>query len=404
DYEWELTEGPGGAYQWTPKNEDAQNSAPAADESGENVTPMMLTTDVALKRDPEFREYAEHFRDNPEEFREAFARAWFKLIHRDMGPKDRYLGPEVPEEDLIWQDPLPDVDHDLIGDDEASDLKQTLLDSDLDRSQLVKTAWAAACTYRDSDKRGGVNGARIRLEPHRNWEVNEPDELESVLETLEAIRGDFNSSRSDNTRVSLADLIVLGGYAAIEEAAAEAGYEVNFDFEPGRTDASQDQTDEESFQWLEPKADAFRNYNSGEYDRQPEELMLDRANLLTLTAPEMTVLLGGMRTLNANYEQSDLGVFTDQPGTLTNDFFENLLDMDYEWQKSDYEEGVYELRDRETGEVEWKGSRVDLVFGSNAELRAIAETYAEADGEETFVEDFADAWEKVMKLDRFDLQ
>jgi catalase-peroxidase len=404
DYEWEVTTGPGGAYQWKPKNEDHVHTAPSADGSGDRVTPMMLTTDVALKRDDDFRELAEHFRDNPDEFQEAFARAWFKLIHRDMGPKDRYLGPEVPDEDLLWQDPIPDVDYELIDDHQAEDLKETILESDLDRSEIIKTAWGAASTYRDSDKRGGVNGARIRLEPHRNWEVNEPDMLESVLNTYQDIQEEFNSSQSDGTKVSLADLIVLGGYAAIEEAADDAGYEVEFDFEPGRNDASQEQTDEDSFQWLEPDPDGFRNYSSGDHERSVEELLINKAELLTLTAPEMAVLVGGMRALDANHEQaSELGVLTDQPGTLTNDFFVNLIDMQYDWETTDAE-NVFEIRDRESGEVEWKASRVDLVFGSNSELRSISEAYAADDAEEKFVQDFVDAWEKVMKLDRFDLE
>ena len=409
DFEWELTQSPAGAYQWTPTDEEAQDSAPSAHDPEESVTPMMLTTDVALKRDPEYRKLAERFRDNPDEFHEAFAKAWFKLIHRDMGPKDRYLGPEVPEEDLVWQDPLPEVDHERVGEDEIDQLKQAVLNSDLSVSQLVKTAWASATTYRDSDKRGGANGARIRLEPHKNWEVNEPETLESVLGSLEDIREEFNASRSDDIRVSLADLIVLGGSAAVEQAAADAGYEVEVPFEPGRTDATQEQTDVDSFQWLEPKADGFRNYNSGVYDQPAEELLVDRANLMTLTAPEMTVLVGGMRMLKANYDGSDLGVFTDDPGTLTNDFFVNLVDMGYRWEpvdgtQEDGKQEVFKLIDRETNEVQWKGSRVDLVFGSHAELRAIAETYAADDGEETFVRDFVDAWSKVMKLDRFDLE
>jgi catalase-peroxidase len=404
EYDWELTTSPAGAHQWTPKNEEAQNTVPHAHNEGEKVTPMMLTTDVALKRDPDFRELAEHFRDNPDEFQDAFARAWFKLIHRDMGPKDRYLGPEVPEEDLLWQDPVPDVDHELIGDEDVAELKKALLVSELSISQLVKTAWAAAATYRDSDKRGGPNGARIRLEPHRSWEVNEPDKLATVLETLEGIQADFNGSRSDGVRVSLADLIVLGGAAGIEKAAERAGYDVEVPFEPGRTDATQEQTDEDSFQWLEPKADPFRNYKGDEFEEYPaEELLVDKANLLSLTAPEMTVLLGGMRMLNANYQQSDLGVLTDEPGKLSNDFFQNLLDMDYEWEEVDASEGLFEIRDRDTGDVKWEATRADLVFGSNAELRAIAETYAADEAEEKFVQDFVDAWSKVMKLDRFDL-
>jgi catalase-peroxidase len=403
DYEWEPEKGPGGAWQWTPVDEELHESAQDAHDPSEKVTPMMLTTDVALKRDPDYREIVERFQENPMEFGMTFAKAWYKLIHRDMGPPERFLGPEVPDEEMIWQDPVPDADYGLIGDEEIDALKEEILESDLSVSQLVKTAWAAAATYRDSDKRGGANGARIRLEPQRSWEVNEPEALETVLGTLEGIQEEFNSSRSDGTRVSLADLIVLGGNAAVEQAASEAGYDVEVPFEPGRTDASQEQTDVESFQALRPKADGFRNYiDEEEADRKPEELLVDRADLLTLTAPEMTVLVGGMRTLDANYQDTDLGVFTDQPETLTNDFFENVLDMSYEWEQ--VSENVYELRDRDTGEVEWKGSRVDLVFGSNSRLRAIAEAYAADDGEEQFVQDFVDTWSKVMKLDRFDLE
>jgi catalase-peroxidase len=310
----------------------------------------------------------------------------------------------VPEEDLIWQDPLPDVDHELIKDEEIVELKDTLLNSDLSVSELVKTAWAAASTYRDSDKRGGANGARIRLKPHRNWEVNEPEQLASVLGTLETIQANFNESRSDDVRVSLADLIVLGGCAAVEQAAADTGYDVEVPFEPGRTDATQEQTDEDSFQWLEPKADGFRNYLGDTYDEPAEELLVDRAELLSLTASEMTVLVGGMRMLNANYQQSELGVLTDEPGTLSNDFFVNLMDMDYRWEPVSENEEIFEIQDRDTGDVKWKATRADLVFGSNAELRAIAETYAADDAEEKFVRDFVDAWSKVMKLDRFDLK
>jgi len=405
DYEWELTTSPGGAYQWTPKNEEARDSAPDAHDPEGRVTPMMLTTDVALKRDPEFREIAERFRDDPDAFREAFAKAWYKLTHRDMGRRIRLLGPEVPDEEMIWQDPVPDVDHELIGDEEVAELKRALLASGLSVAELVKTAWASAWTYRDSDKRGGPNGARLRLEPQRSWEVNEPEALAPVLETLEGIRDDFNDSRSDDVRVSLADLIVLGGYAAIEQAAADAGHDVSFDFVPGRTDATPEQTDEESFEWLNAPADGFRNYlGDGQQRRSPEELLIDKAELLTLTAPEMTVLVGGMRALGANHGDTDLGVLTDRPGTLTNDFFVNLLDMGTEWEPASEAGDVFRGRDRETGEPAWRASRVDLVFGHSAELRAIAETYAFDGAEETFVRDFADAWEKVMKLDRFDLE
>ncbi|MFC4449418.1 catalase/peroxidase HPI [Halorussus aquaticus] len=402
DYEWELTESPAGAKQWQPVEEEAYDTVPDAHDPSEKHAPMMMTTDVALKRDPEFREIIENFRDNPPEFLEAFARAWYKLIHRDMGPPERFLGPDVPDETMLWQDPLPDADYDLIGDEEAEELKAEILDSELSVSELVKTTWAAVSTYRDSDKRGGANGARIRLEPQRSWEVNEPAQLETVLETYEAIQEDFNGSRSDDVRVSLADLIVLGGNAAVERAAADAGYDVEVPFEPGRTDATQEQTDEESFEVLEPEVDGFRNYFGGEYDVPAEEMLVDHADLLDLTASEMTVLVGGMRALGANYQDTDLGVFTDEPETLRNDFFVNLLSMDYEWEQASDSEEVYELRDRETGEVEWEASRVDLIFGSNSRLRSIADVYAAE--EEKFVEDFVDAWHKVTTNDRFDLE
>ena len=406
EYEWELDESPGGAYQWAPTDEEAQGSAPDAHDPEGSQTPMMLTTDLALKRDPDYREIAERFYENPEELEEAFAKAWYKLTHRDMGPTERFLGPEVPDEEFLWQDPLPEADYELIGEQEIADLKETILATDLSVSELVKTAWASASTYRDSDKRGGANGARIRLEPQRNWEVNEPEALATVLETLEEVREEFNASRSDGTRVSLADLIVLGGCAAVEKAAAEAGYDVTVPFEPGRTDATQEQTDVESFEWLEPDADGFRNYHTdGDVlDRSAEELLVDNAHLLTLSAPEMTVLVGGMRALDANYQGADIGVFTDRPGTLTNDFFVNLLDMGYEWEATSEDEEVFELRDRETGEVAWRGSRVDLIFGSHSRLRAVAEVYGADDGEEKFVRDFVDAWHTVMHLDRFDLE
>jgi catalase-peroxidase len=401
DYEWEPHKGPGGAWQWRPVDEEAKDTVPDAHDPSEKRTPMMLTTDVALKHDPQFREILEDFREDPREFQDAFAKAWYKLIHRDMGPPSRFLGPEVPDETMIWQDPVPEADYDPIGEAEIAELKSELLDSDLSVPQLVKTAWASASTYRDSDMRGGANGARIRLEPQRSWEVNEPEQLATVLETLESIQEDFNASRSDETRVSLADLIVLGGNAAVEEAAADAGYDVDVPFEPGRTDATQEQTDVESFDVLEPRVDGFRNYFGGEYDQPAEEWLVDKADLLDLTASEMTVLVGGMRALDANFRGSDLGVFTDRPGTLTNDFFVNLLDMGYEWNRPSESEEVYELRDRETGEVEWKASRVDLIFGSHSRLRAVANVYASE--EEKFVRDFADAWHKVMTNDRFDL-
>ncbi|MFB6310052.1 MAG: catalase/peroxidase HPI [Salinirussus sp.] len=408
DHEWEPHKGPGGAWQWRPVNEEAIEPAPGAQDPSETERPMMLTTDVALKRDPDYREILERFQDNPNEFREAFARAWYKLIHRDMGPPERYLGPEVPDEVMIWQDPLPEAEYDLIDDDDAADLKAEILDSELTVAQLAKTAWASASTYRDSDKRGGANGARIRLEPQRSWEVNEPAELETVLETLEGIQASFNESTTDNTKVSLADLIVLGGNAAVEEAADAAGYDVEVPFEPGRTDATQDQTDVDSFEVLEPRTDGFRNY-VGEIDQLDdfngslEDRLVDKADLLNLTVPELTVLVGGMRALGATYGDDDRGVFTDRPGTLSNDFFENLLDMDYEWEPVDDAGEIFEVRDRATGEVEWEATRYDLIFGSNARLRTTAEAYGAEDGEELFVEDFVDAWHKVMTLDRFDL-
>ncbi|WP_423751478.1 catalase/peroxidase HPI [Salinirarus marinus] len=407
DHEWEPHKGPGGAWQWRPENEEEIEAAPGAQDSSETQRPMMLTTDVALKHDDDYREVLKRFQENPGKFQEAFARAWYKLLHRDMGPPERYVGPEVPDETMVWQDPLPDADYDLIGDKEVDGLKSELLDSDLSRSQLVKTAWAAASTYRDSDKRGGANGARIRLEPQKSWEVNEPVELVSVLETYEEIQENFNGSRDDDVRVSLADLIVLGGNAAVEAAAADAGYDVEVPFEPGRTDATQEQTDVESFEALEPKVDGFRNYLGGEYDDlydTPEERMVDKAELLNLSVSEMTVLVGGMRALGATYEDTDRGVFTDRPGTLTNDFFETLLDMDYEWVSVDEDDERFELRDRDTGKVEWEATRLDLVFGANARLRATADVYGAADGEEKFVRDFVDAWGKVMHLDRFDLE
>jgi catalase-peroxidase len=407
DNEWEPHKGPGGAWQWRPVDEDAVDHAPGARDPAETERPMMLTTDVALKRDPDYRAVLERFQAHPEEFQRAFAKAWFKLLHRDMGPPERYLGPEVPEETMIWQDPLPDADYDLIGDAEAADLKGRLLESDLSVAQLAKTAWAAAVTYRDSDKRGGANGARIRLEPQRSWEVNEPEELETVLSTLESVQAEFNDARSDGTRVSLSDLIVLGGSAAVERAAADAGYDVEVPFEPGRTDATQDQTDVDSFQVLEPKTDGFRNYlgegDFEDFNGSLEERLVDKAHLLNLSVAELTVLVGGMRALGATYRGTDRGVLTDRPGTLTNDFFVNLLDMDNEWEPVSEDREVFEVRDRATGSVEWEATRFDLIFGSNAQLRANAEVYGADDGEEQFVHDFVEAWTKVMRLDRFDL-
>ncbi len=402
DYEWEPEKGPGGAWQWTPTDESLADSAPAA-QNDDRVTPMMLTTDVALKRDPSYRDAVEGFQENPMEFGMAFAKAWYKLTHRDMGPPERFRGPEVPDEEMIWQDPLPDVDYELIGPDAIDQLTERILDSALTTQQLVKTAWASASTYRDSDKRGGANGARIRLEPQRSWEVNEPDELESVLDTLETIQAEFNGMQADDTRVSLADLIVLGGNAAVEHAAAEAGYDVDIGFEPGRVDATADRTDTESFEALKPTADGFRNYRADDADRRGEELLVDKAELLNLTPDEMTALVGGMRALGATYRDSHLGVLTDRPGTLTNDFFVNLLDMDTTWEPAASEE-LFEGRDRDTGQLRWEATRVDLIFGSHDRLRAIAEVYAAADGEQRLVEDFTDAWQTVMQLDRFDLE
>ncbi|PSQ12925.1 catalase/peroxidase HPI [Halobacteriales archaeon QS_7_68_65] len=404
DHEWEAEKGPGGAWQWTPVGEELQDTVPDAHDPAEKRTPMMLTTDVALKKDPEYREIIERFRDHPGEFQAAFAKAWYKLIHRDLGPPERFLGPEVPDEEMLWQDPIPDADYETIGEEAIDTLEAEILDSGLTVQELVKTAWASASTYRDSDKRGGANGARIRLRPQRDWEVNEPERLATVLDTLTGIQAEFNASRSDGTQVSLADLIVLGGNAAVEQAAAEAGHDVDVPFEPGRTDAAQEETDVDSFEALKPEADGFRNYRGEEADRPAEAMLVDRADLLNLTAPEMTVLVGGMRALSANHGDSDLGVFTDRPGTLTNDFFVNLLGMDTEWEPVSEAEEVFEGRDRETGERRWEASRVDLVFGSNSRLRAIAEVYGSDDAEEKFVRDFVDAWHKVMTNDRFDLE
>ncbi|WP_281194202.1 catalase/peroxidase HPI [Halorubrum sp. F4] len=403
-YEWEAEKGPGGAWQWTTKNDELDGAAPGVQDPSDKEDVMMLTTDVALKHDDDFRAVLEEFRDDPDEFQQSFARAWYKLIHRDMGPPERFLGPEVPEETMIWQDPLPDADYDVVDAAAVADLEELIAASDLSVSERVRTAWASASTFRHSDKRGGANGARIRLEPQRSWEVNDPEQLASVLETYEEIQAEFNDSRDDDVRVSLADLIVLGGNLAVEEAAADAGYDVDVPFEPGRVDATQEQTDEESFEVLEPDAEGFRNYLGEDLPHEPEEELVDKAELLKLTVPEMTVLVGGMRVLDANYDGSDHGVFTDDPGTLTNDFFVNLLDFDRDWEPVDEDEEVFELRDRETGEVDWTATRFDLIFGSNSRLRAVAEVYGAEDGEEKFVREFADAWSKVMKLDRFDLE
>ena len=403
EYEWKPEKGPGGAWQWTPKEGELVEPAPDAHDPDEEVTPMMLTTDIALKRDPDYREVMDTFQENPMEFGISFAKAWYKLTHRDMGPPERFLGPEVPEEEMIWQDPLPDADYDLVDDTRAAELKETILASDLSVPQLVRTAWASASTYRDSDKRGGANGARIRLEPQRSWEVNNPDELAAVLDTYEGIQAEFNAAQSDDTRVSLADLIVLGGNAAVEQAAADAGYDVEVPFEPGRTDASAEETDIGSFEALKPQADGFRNYLSDDFDDRPEEALVDKADLLNLTPTDMTALVGGLRVLDANYDGSDVGVLTDTPGTLTNDFFVNLLDMGIEWEAAPTSEPVYDGYDRTTGERRWEATRFDLIFGSNPRLRAIAEVYGSDDGEEQLVNDFVDAWSSVMQADRFDL-
>ncbi|MGA1196320.1 MAG: catalase/peroxidase HPI [Candidatus Latescibacterota bacterium] len=400
NYEWELTTSPAGAKQWTPKDASAQGTVPDAHDPSKKHAPMMLTTDLALRFDPIYEPISRRFHKNPDQFADAFARAWYKLTHRDMGPPARFLGPEVPKETLIWQDPVPAVDHALIDEQDIATLKEKILKSGLSISQLVSTAWASASTFRGTDKRGGANGARIRLAPQKDWEANTPAELSQVLHALETIQTEFNGAQSNNKKVSLADLIVLGGCAAIEKAAKNAGHNIQVPFAPGRTDASQEQTDVESFAVLEPIADGFRNYVAGGQKKQAAELLVDRAHLLTLTAPEMTVLVGGMRVLNANTGHSKLGVFTDSPETLTNDFFVNLLDMNTEWKPS---EDIYEGQDRATGKTQWTGTAVDLVFGSNSQLRAIAEVYACDDAKEKFVQDFVAAWNKVMNLDRFDL-
>jgi len=402
-YEWELTKSPAGAYQWKPKSDAGAGTVPDAHDPSKRHAPSMLTTDIALRVDPVYEKISRRFLENPDQLADAFARAWFKLTHRDMGPKSRYLGPEVPDEDLIWQDPIPAVNYELIDAKDIEDLKGKILASGLSISELVYTAWASASTFRGSDKRGGANGARIRLAPQKDWEVNQPAQLEKVLQTLEGIQKEFNSAQSGGKRVSLADLIVLGGCAGVEQAVKNAGYDITVPFTPGRTDALQEQTDVESFAVLEPVADGFRNYLKTKYAVSAEELLVDRAQLLTLTAPEMTVLVGGMRVLNANFGQSKHGVFTKRPETLTNDFFVNLLDMNTTWKATSEDEDVFEGCDRATGELNWTGTRVDLVFGSNSQLRALAEVYACEDSQEKFLRDFAAAWNKVMNLDRFDL-
>ena len=402
-YEWVQTKSPAGATQWIPADGAASDLVPDAHDPSKRHAPVMLTTDLSLKIDPSYREISKRFLDNPDEFELAFGRAWLKLTHRDMGPRARYLGAEAPTEELIWQDPVPAVDYPLIEAAEIAKLKSEILASGLTVPQLVRTAWASASTFRGTDMRGGANGARIRLAPQKSWGVNDPDELAKVLKRLEAIQKEFNGAQAGGKKVSLADLIILGGSAAVEQAAKQAGHDVQVPFAPGRTDASQEQTDVDSFAVLEPKADGFRNYFGEGQGRSPAEMLVDRASMLTLTVPEMTVLVGGMRALNANAGQSGNGVFTDRPGTLSNDFFVNLLDMSTKWAKLSASAGVYEGRDRETGEVKWMATPVDLIFGSNSELRAVAEVYAADDAQEKFVRDFVDAWTKVMTLDRFDL-
>jgi catalase-peroxidase len=402
-YEWELTKSPAGANQWTPKNGAAAATVPDAHDPSKKHAPIMFTTDLSLRIDPSYEKISRRFLGHPNDFADAFAKAWFKLTHRDMGPLSRYLGPLVPKQPLIWQDPIPAVDYELVGDADIAVLKAKILASGISISQLVTTAWGSASTFRSGDKRGGANGARIRLAPQKDWEVNQPAELAKVLDKLEAIQKEFNGAQTGGKKISLADLIVLGGCAAVEEAAKKAGHEVKVPFSPGRTDASQEQTDVHSFAVLEPVADGFRNYVRKVTEQSASELLVDRANLLALSAPELTVLIGGLRALNANFGQSQLGVFTKRPETLTNDFFVNLLDMKTKWQKSAAAEGVLEGRDRATGELKWTATVVDLVFGSNSQLRALAEVYACADSQPAFVRDFVAAWSKVMNLDRFDL-
>jgi catalase-peroxidase len=402
EYEWELTKSPAGAYQWVAKN--AEPTVPDAHDPNKKHRPGMLTTDLSLRFDPEYEKISRKFYENPELFADAYARAWFKLLHRDMGPKTRYLGPEVPEEDLIWQDPIPAVDYKLVDKNDIADLKKKILASGLSISELVKVAWGSAFTYRNSDKRGGANGARIRLEPQKNWEVNNPAELKKTLDVLEKIQSEFNAAQKDGKKISLADLIVLAGSAAVEKAAKDAGFDIEVPFTPGRNDTTQEWTDVESFEVLEPIADGFRNYAKGNAAVCAEHILVDKSQLLTLSVPEMTVLVGGMRALNANYDNSDYGIFTERPGQLTNDFFVNLLDMGVEWKAADEMKTKFEGHDRKTGKPKWKATRVDLIFGHNSELRAVAEFYACDDNKEKFVRDFVKAWTKVMELDRFDLK
>ncbi len=402
-YEYEKVKSPAGAWQWLAKDVDEEDMVVDAHDPSKKHRPMMTTADLSLRYDPIYEPIARRYHDNPEEFADAFARAWFKLTHRDMGPRSRYLGAEVPEEELLWQDPVPAVSHELIDEKAIADLKIKILASGLSVSELVSTAWASASSFRGSDMRGGANGARIRLAPQKNWQVNQPEQLTKRLKTLEKIQLEYNGKKSGGKKVSLADLIVLGGCAAIEQAAKNAGHDVTVPFTPGRTDATQEQTDVEAFAVLEPVADGFRNYQKARYSVSAEELLVDRAQLLTLTAPEMTVLVGGMRVLKANFDQSQHGVFTERPETLTNDFFVNLLDMRTAWKPASEDKDIFEGRDRATDELKWTGTRIDLIFGSNSQLRAIAEVYACKDSQEPFLRDFVAAWNKVMNLDRFDL-
>ena len=402
-YEWELTKSPAGAYQWRPKDGAGAGTVPDAHVPGKTHAPFMLTTDLALRLDPIYEPISRHFYENPEEFADAFAKAWFKLTHRDMGPISRYLGPEVPEEEFLWQDPVPAADHKLIDGNDIAELKGKILDTGLSVSELVGTAWASASTFRGSDKRGGANGGRIRLAPQKDWEVNNPAQLQKVLTALEGVQKSFNSAQSDGKMVSMADMIVLGGCAGIESAARSAGHDITVPFTPGRGDATEAETDVEGFAPLEPLADGFRNYIKEHYMVSAEEMLVDRAQLLTLTAPELTVLMGGLKVININHDQTSLGVFTDRPGALTNDFFKNVLDLGTTWKATSDEQHVFEGRDRKTGELKWKGTRVDLIFGSNTELRALAEVYACADSQEKFLNDFVKVWDKVMNLDRFEL-
>ncbi len=402
-YEWELTKSPAGAHQWKPKDNAGAGTVPDAHDPEKKHDPFMLTTDLSLRMDPAYEKISRHFYENPDEFADAYSRAWFKLTHRDMGPVQRYLGPEVPKEELIWQDPIPAADYELINDKDIASLKANILASGLSVSELVSTAWASASTFRGSDKRGGANGARIRLAPQKDWKVNNPKQLENVLDTLGRIQKEFNDAQSGNKKVSIADLIVLGGCAAVEKAAKNAGQDVTVPFTPGRNDATEAQTDAESFEVLEPVADGFRNYAKGKFSVSAEELLVDKAQLMTLTAPEMTVLVGGMRVLNANFDKSGHGVFTNRSETLSNDFFVNLLDMGATWKAIGDSDDVFEGRDRSTAEVKWTGTRVDLIFGSNSELRALSEVYGCEDAQKKFVKDFVAAWNKVMNLDRFDL-